>query len=154
MGRLYLLMTEVTNAHCTPQKLTENMDSVRTWRKSTISYEQTCTFCFLSDCLYLSHSLPFSHTYTQYNTHTHTHNSFQPKHPWGRTSGCWKCQTALSRPISVREPNHCVWRVGMCVCSAKTTNPKASSCVSLGYQLSLKEWLEFAFVTKLILYWV
>lgn len=49
-----------------------------------------------------------SHTHIHITSHTHTHNSVQPKHPWGRASGCWKCQTALSRPISVREPNHCV----------------------------------------------
>lgn len=92
---------------CDSQKLTENMGKVRTLRKSTVSYAQACTFCSLSVSLYLSYSLP------------HTHNSVQPKHPWGRVSGCWKCQTALSRPISVRGSNHCVWRVGMSVCSAK-----------------------------------
>lgn len=54
--------------------------------------------CVLSvHCQSASNSLaPFlTHTYTHY----HTHHSIQPKHPWGRASGCWKCQTALSRPI-------------------------------------------------------
>lgn len=91
---------------CDSQKLTENMGNVRTLRKSTGSYAQAYTFCSLSVCLYLSRSLPHTHICTL----SHTHYSVQPKHPWGRASGCWKCQTALSRPISVREPNHCVCR--------------------------------------------
>lgn len=45
-----------------------------------------CAFCFLSVCLHLAVALLLLHTRT---------HSIQPK----LVSGCWKCQTALSRPI-------------------------------------------------------
>lgn len=53
---------------CDSQKLTENMDSVRTLRKSSVSCAQMCTFCSLSVCLYLSCSLPHTHIHTVSHT--------------------------------------------------------------------------------------
>lgn len=145
---------EVTNALCSPLSSPAFLSSVipnswqRIWAKSGPWEIQPChthkhvlsVFC-QSASVSLTPSLTHMHIRTL--SHTQTHHSVQPKHPWGRASGCWKCQTALSRPISVREPNRCVQRAGMCACSAKTPNLKATSSVGLGY-LGFKEWSEWS----------
>lgn len=98
--------------------------------------EKITRFIRTSMYFLFSVSLPLSFLLTP----SHTHNSVQPKHPWGRASGCWKCQTALPRPISVRGPNHCVESRHVCMfCRGKkkTPNPKAKCSIGLSFQLDL-----------------
>lgn len=133
--------------HCDSQKLTENMGSVRTLRKSTVSYAQTCTFCSLSACLYLPLSLTRSPTHTSIQHHTHTTPFSQITHGEERlVAGNVKL---LCHVQSQSGSLTTVCRVGMCVCSAATPNPKANSAVSLGYQLSFKEGQASTFMTRI-----
>lgn len=94
---------------CDSQKLTENMDSVRTLRKSSISCAQMCTVCSLS--VSLSCSLPHTHSIT------HTTRFSQNTHGGERlVAGNVKLLCHVqSKSGSLTS---CVCNAGMCVCSA------------------------------------
>lgn len=153
-GSPYLNMTEVTNAHCICSSVI-----LQSWQRictelgpceNHLFHAHKCVLSVLCQSASISLAPFLTHTYTYTHSHTITHTTrfSQNTHGGERlVAGNVKLLCHVQSKSGSR--TSCVYRVGMCVCSAQTPIVKASSSDCLGAWLSLRTWQEFTFMTKM-----